>query len=488
MAKKSTAHLDQEKMVDQVTGHKPLLLLVDDDPLIAESLALALEEDYQVVVAESRTQAKSLLQKMTETPSLALVDLGLPPAQHLPDEGFALIDELQAFNYNIKILVLSGQSEKANIRHALTLGAVDFVSKPCDVNLLRARLNHQMMMLEAELTEDEQSQSESGLLGESPAIVTLHQLIDQFSDTPFPVLIEGESGSGKELVAQYTHKNSARSEAPFLIINCAAFTAELLEAQLFGYVKGAFTGATTNRAGFFEDAGEGSLFLDEIGELPLNLQAKLLRVLENGEYYRLGETSTRVSGARIIAASNKDLKEAVRAGEFRQDLYHRISVLTVNVPPLRERERDCLLLLSHFRKLYSTGADSFSLTSAAEKLLVGYSFPGNVRELRNIVIRLGAKYPGKKVDVKQLQAELEENILIMPSADVNNEQTRIEQALSDNSFQLDEVLSEREKKYILGAMRLSGGNLSKAARRLGINRTTLYSRMQRLGIADEATY
>ena len=253
-------------------------------------------------------------------------------------------------------------------------------------------------------------------------------------------------------------------------------------------MKGAFTGATTNRAGFFEDAGEGSLFLDEIGELPLNLQAKLLRVLENGEYYRLGETSTRVSGARIIAASNKDLKEAVRAGEFRQDLYHRISVLTVNVPPLRERERDCLLLLSHFRKLYSTGADSFSLTSAAEKLLVGYSFPGNVRELRNIVIRLGAKYPGKKVDVKQLQAELEENILIMPSADVNNEQTRIEQALSDNSFQLDEVLSEREKKYILGAMRLSGGNLSKAARRLGINRTTLYSRMQRLGIDDEATY
>lgn len=488
MAKKSTAHLDQEKMVDQVTEHKPLLLLVDDDPLIAESLALALEEDYQVVVAESRAQAKLLLQKMTETPSLALVDLGLPPAQHLPDEGFALIDELQAFNYNMKILVLSGQSDKANIRHALTLGAVDFVSKPCDVNLLRARLNHQMMMLEAELAEDEQSQSESGLLGESPAIMTLHQLIDQFSDTPFPVLIEGESGSGKELVAQYTHKNSARSEAPFLIINCAAFTAELLEAQLFGYVKGAFTGATTNRAGFFEDAGEGSLFLDEIGELPLNLQAKLLRVLENGEYYRLGETSTRVSRARIIAASNKDLKEAVRAGEFRQDLYHRISVLTVNVPPLRERERDCLLLLSHFRKLYSTGADSFSLTSAAEKLLVGYSFPGNVRELRNIVIRLGAKYPGKKVDVKQLQAELEENILIMPSADVNNEQTRIEQALSDNSFQLDEVLSEREKKYILGAMRLSGGNLSKAARRLGINRTTLYSRMQRLGIDDEATY
>ena len=207
--------------LDRVKGDKPALLLVDDDPLIAESLALVLEEDFQVTVAESRSQAKSLLQKMDRVPSLALVDLGLSPVQHLPDEGFALIDELLAFNYNIKILVLSGQSEKANIRHALTLGAVDFVTKPCDVKLLQARLNHQMMMLEAELAEDVQSQSDSSLLGESPAITTLHQLIDQFSDTPFPALIEGESGSGKELVARYTHDKSARSEAPFLTINCA---------------------------------------------------------------------------------------------------------------------------------------------------------------------------------------------------------------------------------------------------------------------------
>ena len=469
----------------RVVGDKPALLLVDDDPLIAESLALVLEDDFQVTIAESRAQAKMLLQKTDKVPSLALVDLGLPPAQHLPDEGFALIDELLALNHNIKILVLSGQSEKANIQHALTLGAVDFVPKPCDVKLLQARLNHQMMMLEAELTEDERSQSDSNLLGESPAITTLHQLIDQFSDTPFPVLIEGESGSGKELVAQYTHDKSARSEAPFLTINCAAFTVELLEAQLFGHGKGSFTGATANRAGFFEDVGEGSLFLDEIGELPLNLQSKLLRVLENGEYYRLGETSTRVSKARIIAASNKDLKEAVRAGEFRQDLYHRISVLTVHVPPLREREKDCLLLLDHFRKLYSTGVDLFSLTSEAENMLVEYSFPGNVRELRNIVIRLGAKYPGKKVNVEQLQAELEINIQFKPSGDTDSEHMRIEQALTDSSFQLDEVLSDREKRYILGAMRLSGGNLSKAARMLGVNRTTLYSRMQRLGLGEE---
>ena len=229
------------------------------------------------------------------------------------------------------------------------------------------------------------------------------------------------------------------------------------------------------------------MFLDEIGELPLNLQAKLLRVLENGEYYRLGETSTRVSKARIIAATNKDLKQAVRAGEFRQDLYHRISVLTVHVPPLNEREGDCLLLLNHFRELYSTGADLFSLTPDAEKLLMEYSFPGNVRELRNIVIRLGAKYSRKKVSADQLQAELETNILIPPSDDTDNEFSRIEKALSSGTFQLDAVLHEREKRYVLGAMRLSGGNLSKAARLLGLNRTTLYSRMQRLGIDVETT-
>ncbi len=487
MARKNTVQLDQADKADQIKGSKPGLLLVDDDPLIAEPLALVLEEDFDVTVAESRAQAKSLLQKMHEVPSLALVDLGLSPTQHLPDEGFALIDELLAFNYNIKILVLSGQSEKANIQHALTLGAVDFVPKPCDVKLLQARLNHQLMMLEAESAAQENRQSESSLLGESAAITTLHHLIDQFSDTPFPVLIEGESGSGKELVAQYTHEQSARSEAPFLTINCAAFTAELLEAQLFGYAKGAFTGATTNRAGFFEDAGEGSLFLDEIGELPLNLQSKFLRVLENGEYYRLGETQTRVSQARIIAATNRDLKEAVRDGQFRQDLYHRISVLTVHVPPLRERENDCVLLLNHFRQLYSAGADVFTLTPDAENLLMNYAFPGNVRELRNIVIRLGAKYPGRKVDVEQLQAELETNLELIPDENENEVNTRIMQELADKTFKLDGVLGEREKRYILVAMRLSGGNLSKAARKLGINRTTLYSRMQRLGISEEMT-
>jgi len=461
---------------------RPELLLVDDDPLIVESLSLALQSDYLIHTAESRPKAKQLIQRLEAIPSLALVDLGLPPLPHNPDEGFELISELISSNPNMKILVLSGQSERENIQHALTLGAVDFVPKPCDIALLKARLEHQLMMISAELSQADTGVQDESLLGESAAIQTLHELIKQFADTPFPVIIEGESGSGKELVAQYLHERSVRTQFPFLTINCAAFTAELLDAQLFGHAKGAFTGATSQRSGFFEEANEGSLFLDEIGEMPLKLQSKLLRVLENGEFYRLGETRPRISTARIIAATNRDLKEEVRTGRFRQDLYHRLSVLTINVPPLRERDKDSLVLLEHFKALYAVTQAVFVLDKEAEQCLLEYAFPGNVRELRNIVIRLGAKYSGKTVGREQLLGELETGVSSLP-ADAHDELiARAEQDLLGHGFRLDEKLKDAEKQYVAAALKISGGNLSKAARLLGINRTTLYSRLQGLSI------
>ncbi len=461
---------------------RPELLLVDDDSLIVESLSLVLESDYLVYTAESRPKTKQLIQRLKNIPSLALIDLGLPPLPHNPDEGFQLISELISYNPKMKILVLSGQSDKENIQHALTLGAVDFVPKPCDITLLKARLKHQMMMVSAEQFQAETGAEDESLLGESAAIQTLHELIKQFADTPFPVIIEGESGSGKELVAQYLHDHSTRAKFPFLTINCAAFTAELLDAQLFGHAKGAFTGATSQRSGFFEEANQGSLFLDEIGEMPLALQSKLLRVLENGEFYRLGETQPRVSTARIIAATNRDLREEVRTGRFRQDLYHRLSVLTINVPPLRERDRDSLVLLEHFKALYATSQAPFVLDKEAERCLLEYTFPGNVRELRNIVIRLGAKYSGKTVRLEQLQAELETMVSSLPSDTPDELIARAEQDLLGQGFRLDEKLKDAEKQYVAAALKISGGNLSKAARLLGINRTTLYSRLQRLSI------
>lgn len=473
-----------ENRSETVTGvsAKPALLLVDDDPLIVNSLALVLDSDYELHTAGSRKETRALLQRFPVTPSLALVDLGLPPKPHSHEEGFALINELVALNPDIKILVLSGQGSKANIQHALTLGAVDFINKPCDIPLLRARLAHQIMMLEAESSERRAVPVGDSLIGESQAVRNLHILIRQFADTAFPVLIQGESGCGKELVAHYVHERSPRQGEPFLSINCAAFSAELLDAQLFGHTRGAFTGATANRAGFFEEAGEGSLFLDEIADLPLQLQSKLLRVLENGEYYRLGETQPRTSRARIIAATNRELIAQVRAGEFRQDLYHRLSVMTINVPPLRERERDCLLMVGHFKQVYQIGNNPFTLDQEAEDYLAKYSFPGNVRELRNIVIRLSAKHAGKRVGIAELQNELETTIAPDLREDAGDQEASLERELTGRAFRLDDTLLEWERRYILAALRLSGNNLSKAARLLGVNRTTLYSRIQRLAL------
>ena len=473
---------ESQENSQKIEDMKTQILFIDDDPLIVESLSLALADEYIIHSAESREKARVLLTKLGNIPSIALVDLGLPPHPHHPDDGFKLIQELLVFNPDIKILVLSGQSDAENIQHALTLGAVDFVPKPCDVPLLRSRLIHQQMMLEAERSQGDEELSEESFLGESQSIKTLHEIVKQFANTPFPVLVEGESGSGKELVAKFIHEYSPRSSSPFFTINCAAFSSELLEAQLFGHAKGSFTGATKNVSGFFEDAGDGSLVLDEIGEMPLDLQSKLLRVLENGEYYRLGETQVRVSKARIIAATNRDLREETRTGRFRQDLYHRLSVLTINVPPLRERGKDSLLLMDHFKKLYAINNNPFELDKQAEIFFLNYSFPGNVRELRNICIRLNSKYQGEKVKLEQLEPELESHIPKIPSDITYEHSESLKEELVGKEFSLEKTLNEWEKRYIITALEMSGGNLSKTARILGINRTTLYSRIQRLSI------
>ena len=306
------------------------------------------------------------------------------------------------------------------------------------------------------------------------------------------MLIEGESGSGKELVAQALHKQSRRAAKPFLALNCAAISPTLVEPTLFGYAKGAFTGATTARAGYFEDAIDSTLFLDEIGELPLELQAKLLRVLENGEFQRVGETQSRVSNARVVAATNRDMRSEIRHGSFRADLYHRLSVFTVNVPPLRDLGDDKLLLLDHYRRFYANqiGAQPVELDGDALRIWRDYSFPGNVRELRNIVIRLCTKYAGTRITPALLQTELDRESLTpggMPS--LSEESVLLDAARrqleADPDFRLDEVLKRWERGFVEAALALTNGNLSQAAKRLGVHRTTLYSRMQSHGDTAE---
>jgi DNA-binding NtrC family response regulator len=444
---------------------KPALLIVDDDPLITETLAFALGAEYSVYTCDSRPHAIELLRQLDAPPPLALVDLGLPPTPHAPDEGFRLIGDLLAHSPRMKIFVLSGQNEAANARHARALGAWDFIAKPADPASIGRALARG---LEAPAADDAE------FVGTSPALIKLKNQIAQFAAAPYPVLVEGESGSGKELVATRLHRLSPRAARPYFSLNCAAISPQLVEPTLFGYVKGAFTGAAANKAGFFEDAADGTLFLDEIGELPLDMQAKLLRVLENGEYQRVGETQRRTARCRVIAATNRDLRRAVREGSFRADLYHRLSVFTLGVPPLRELDQDKLLLLEHFRRQSDR---PFELDEAATERWLRYDFPGNVRELRNIVIRLSAKYPGQRLSAAELEPELDVDVATPDESRNPIVDQALRQLERGAPFDLDQTLKAWERGYIEAALRLTRGNVSQAAKLLGINRTTLYSRM-----------
>ena len=497
MSDATTSNTNQQKADTDL----PLLLLVDDDPLIVDALSFALRRNFRICAAHTRPEAIALIEQSKSAPDLALVDLGLPPSPHRPDEGFALIRELIARNPKTRVIALSGQSDEANARHARTLGAFDFIGKPCEPSVLLTMLKRAMQF------DPATTSAGNGLIGESPAIQTLRFQLSQYADHPFPVLIEGESGCGKEIVArEHLHAATSRSSKPFLALNCAAISPTLVEPTLFGHAKGAFTGASGARAGYFEEVGTGTLFLDEIGELPLDLQAKLLRVLENGEFQRVGETQTRHSNARIVAATNRDLRGEIRSGRFRADLYHRLSVFTISVPPLRDMGQDRFLLLDHFRMHYSalSGQAAFVLDDSANAAWASYGFPGNVRELRNIVIRLTARHPGQSINKAMLEGEFDP-LVTAPSeaiekntpADTIPAPAKLPQDFLSNTidwkrwaqdemekhthFNLDQTLQTIERALIEAAISTNQGNVSQAAKQLGISRTTLYSRMDNKG-------
>ena len=452
---------------------KPTLFLVDDDAIIADSLEYMLKEEYSIERASDRLSSFEALNQMTDSPTLALVDLGLPPDTHRPDEGLAVIRKISQMHPTTRVLVLSGQDNKKHIFRAKEDGAVDFIAKPCDIAEIKVRLKKQ---IKAGGGEDSDNGGIEGVVGSSESIELLRMQIRQLADSPYPVLIEGESGSGKEVTARNLHICSSRKQQPFLTLNCAAFNGELLESQLFGHAKGAFTGATETKKGFFEEATSGTLLLDEVADLPLDLQAKLLRVLEDGEYYRLGETRTRHATARVLAATNKNIFDEIEKGLFREDLYHRLSVLTIRVPSLSERSDDKLELLDYFKQQVSEQISTFQLDEESIKVWRDYDFPGNVRELRNIIIRLSAKYPGQTIKVNVLKQEM--SGLQRPKSEIKSENWLM-QAMKEDNFQLDKMLKSVEKEAIELAMKKFDGNVSKAAEMLGVNRTTLYGRMDR---------
>lgn len=318
------------------------------------------------------------------------------------------------------------------------------------------------------------------LIGQSTAIQRLRALIARYARAPYPVFIAGESGVGKELVAQCLHRAGAAPAAPFRALNCAALSPELLEAQLFGAARGAFTGADRDRPGLLAEIGAGTLLLDEVGEMPLSLQAKLLRLLESGEYYRLGETRPRLATARVLAATHRDLGNAVARGAFRADLYHRLCVLVLPVPPLRERDDDWHLLMAHFCAENRQSFAPFVLTPESRALIAAHPFPGNVRELRNLVVRLGFRHAGRTVPPAAVVEALE-GMVHADSASVANT------ALPGAGLRLADAVARFELGLIRSALAECQGNLSHAARLLGANRSTLYAKLARHGIPLPAT-
>jgi len=432
-----------------------------------------LKSEYQIERASDRLTSFELLNKLQDSPELALIDLGLPPDTHKPDEGLAVIRKISQMHPSTRVLVLSGQDNKKHVFQAQEDGAVDFIAKPCDIAEIKVRLKRQ---IKAGGGEDASESDLTGMIGSSEAIELLRMQIRQLADSPYSVLIEGESGSGKEVTARNLHLCSSRKQQPFFTLNCAAFNGELLESQLFGHAKGAFTGATETKKGFFEEAGSGTLLLDEVADLPMDLQAKLLRVLENGEYYRLGETSTRRAAARVLAATNKNIFEAIENGLFREDLYHRLSVLTIRVPSLNERNGDKLELLEYFKHQVAEQIATFRFDDETLACWDAYEFPGNVRELRNIIIRLSAKYPGQTIKADVLKQEMSG---LQRNSGENGSEEWLKRAVTETDFQLDRMLKSVERQAIELAMKQHRGNVSKAAAMLGINRTTLYGRMDR---------
>ncbi|MFT3733630.1 MAG: sigma-54 dependent transcriptional regulator [Rhodocyclaceae bacterium] len=468
----------------------PDILLVDDDPLIVETMRYILEHDFSLHCASNRKDAIGIIRGHDKPFDLALVNLGLPPVPNRPDEGLTLISDLLAHNPACKIIVLSGQNEEMHARHARTLGALEFIAKPARPEALRAALHGALRLQRDEQAADTRQRALDRFVGSSAAITGLREQLQRSATSPFPVLIEGESGTGKELAAHALHELAANGnrERRFVALNCAAIAPGLIEATLFGHARGAFTGAQAAQPGYFEEAEDGTLFLDEIGELPLELQPKLLRVLENGEFQRVGETTSRQAKARVVAATNRDLQQEVRMGRFRADLFHRLSVLRIRVPALRQTGRDREALLQHFTRLFAgqMNVQPFELDVEAAAVWHAYDFPGNVRELRNIVIRLLVRHAGSNVSRTALEAEMEADVG-QPAASqataIASEDPAPDVAtmpMPAEGVDLPAVLRRIERDYIVAALQQSRGNMSQAARLLGINRSTLYNRMETL--------
>jgi len=454
------------------------ILIVDDEISMREFLSILLQrEGYSPETAENSEAALKLLaEKEFE---LVISDVNMPGL-----DGIGLLGKIKANSPDTTVMMITAFSATEQAVEAMKHGAYNYISKPFKVDeiklLVRNAIEKRQLLRENALlrVQAEAKNSFSGLIGKSRKMTTLYGVIEKVSPTSATVMISGESGTGKELAAKAIHFNSDRSEQPFIAVNCGAIPETLIESELFGHVKGAFTGAVSDRPGLFEQANRGTLFLDEIGEIPLLLQSKLLRVLQEREIRRVGGGETRKIDVRIITATNRDLESQVTEGSFREDLYYRLNVVEIIMPPLRERPEDISLLADYFYKKY-TGRNSPKsgiLSPEALEFLWGYQFPGNVRELENIVERGVALGAG----------EITLDLLPQQVLRFNRSNDTLEECeLPPGGMDLDAYLAGIEKRFLLKALDKSGGVRKKAAELLGMTFRSFRYKLAKHGMSEE---
>jgi two-component system, NtrC family, response regulator len=446
-------------------ARKPLLI-VEDDPALQKQMQWAFEQ-YEAVVASDRESAVAQLRRFE--PAVVTMDLGLPPHPDDPAEGFKLLQEIHTLAPETKVIVLTGQNDRANALKAIGLGAHDFCTKPFEPELLtwtidRAFRVHELQEENRRLQLATQSPAMSGIITRDPEMQRICRTIEKVAPTSATVLILGESGTGKELLARALHDLSPRRANRFVAINCAAIPDTLLESELFGYEKGAFTGAARQTIGKIETAANGTLFLDEIGDLPTSLQAKILRFLQERVIERIGGRQEIPVDVRIVCATHQSLKDYIVEGKFREDLYYRLAEIVVDVPPLRARKADTALLAHSFARRFAADQRRGVMTLLPDAIdaIEAHSWPGNVRELENVIKRAVIMADGQKIGAGDMGLAVSDTDAAM--------------------LNLRQVRDEAEKGAVVRVLSRVNGNLSKAAELLGVSRPTLYDLMDRFGL------
>ena len=451
-----------------MTDKRRPLLVVEDDPALQKQMKWAFS-DYDVALAGDRESALVALRRLE--PAVVTVDLGLPPEPDSTAEGFATLRDILTLAPDTKVIVLTGQNDRENALRAIALGAYDFYAKPFEPEVLtlmidRAFRLHDLQEENRRLREAQPPEGLGGIITRDPEMLRVCRTIERVAPTNATVMILGDSGTGKELLARGVHELSPRRSQRFVAINCAAIPENLLESELFGYEKGAFTGATKQTIGKIETAHKGTLFLDEIGDLPGSLQAKLLRFLQQRSIERLGGREEIPVDVRVVCATHQNLKALIAEGRFREDLYYRLAEIVVTVPPLRQRAGDATLLAHAFVLRFAAEyrRPATTLLPEALKAIEGYPWPGNVRQLENVIKRAVIMADGNAISAADLE---------LPAGSDSD---------GDEQLNLRAVRDEAERAAVLKAIARANGNLSKAAEWLGVSRPTLYDLMHRFGL------